>query len=175
MVKKLRKLRGCSLLLKISYGSVKETSRDRDIVTLTESLGPQMMEQHNPPRKTSYYFGPTLASLNTNLQKSNILNAFYRFSLWNCRTWQETSYHSYVYARFKVKIIVILDATVLASPRSLRKNAELFLQLNSRPLPSTEFPINFFNYPTFRYYRTIRIYIYIVQYFKQNHLDFFVL
>ena len=140
------------IIIKSSSGSVKETSRDRDIVTLTESLGPQIMGQHNPPCKTSHYFSPTLASSNTNLQNSNVFTAFYRLSLWKCRTSQETSYRCYVYERFKVKIIVILDA----SPRSLRKNTELFLQLNSRPLPSTEFPINFFNYPTFRHYRKIR-------------------
>lgn len=144
------------IIIKISSGLVKETSRDQNIVTFTESLGPQIMRQHNPPCKTSYYFSPTLASLNTNLQNSSIFIALCGFSWWNCRTSKETSFHCYVYARFKVKIIVILDVIVRASPRSLRTNIELFLQLNSRPLPSTEFPIKlFFNYPSFRHYKTI--------------------
>jgi len=81
VVKKLRKPHGCSFLLKSNCGSVKETSRDRDIVTLTESLGPQIMRQHNPPCKNSYYFSPKLTPLDTNLQNSSIFAAFYRLSL----------------------------------------------------------------------------------------------
>jgi len=144
VVKKLRKPHGCSFLLKSNCGSVKETSRDRDIVTLTESLGPQIMRQHNPPCKNSYYFSPKLTPLDTNLQNSSIFAAFYRLSLWNCRTSQDTSYHRYVYTRFKVKIIIV-DAIVRAYlvARS-EKNTELFLQVNSRPLLFTEFQINSF-------------------------------